>query len=149
MSGNRTKCVLAYSGGLDTSVILGWLIERGYDVIAVYVDLGQPCEDRAATLEKARTCGANTFNNRRTVDQLTACQPTTHFRFKLRTQLLVVSDNKSRDGKSSEDCFNEDRDRWLLLSSKVGHCATHADAPANLHVMQSRCELLATYIVKK
>ena len=58
MSGKRTKCVLAYSGGLDTSVILGWLIERGYDVIAVYVDLGQPCEDRAATLEKARTCGA-------------------------------------------------------------------------------------------
>jgi hypothetical protein len=58
VSGKRTKCVLAYSGGLDTSVILGWLIERGYDVIAVYVDLGQPCEDRAATLEKARTCGA-------------------------------------------------------------------------------------------
>ena len=41
MSGNRTKCVLAYSGGLDTSVILGWLIERGYDVIAVYVDLAK------------------------------------------------------------------------------------------------------------
>ena len=58
MSGKRTKCVLAYSGGLDTSVILGWLIERGYDVVAVYVDLGQPCEDRQAILEKARTCGA-------------------------------------------------------------------------------------------
>ena len=53
------KCVLAYSGGLDTSVILGWLIEKGYDVIAVYVDLGQPCEDREATLAKARTCGAS------------------------------------------------------------------------------------------
>ena len=52
------KCVLAYSGGLDTSVILGWLIEQGYEVIAVYVDLGQPCEDREATLEKARNCGA-------------------------------------------------------------------------------------------
>ena len=48
------KCVLAYSGGLDTSVILGWLIEQGYEVICVYVDLGQPCEDREATLEKAR-----------------------------------------------------------------------------------------------
>ena len=58
MSGKRTTCVLAYSGGLDTSVILGWLIERGYDVVAVYVDLGQPCEDRQAILEKARTCGA-------------------------------------------------------------------------------------------
>ena len=52
------KCVLAYSGGLDTSVILGWLIEQGYEVICVYVDLGQPCEDREATLEKARNCGA-------------------------------------------------------------------------------------------
>jgi len=54
----KNKCVLAYSGGLDTSVILGWLIEQGYDVIAVYVDLGQPCEDREATLAKARDCGA-------------------------------------------------------------------------------------------
>ena len=53
------KCVLAYSGGLDTSVILGWLIEKGYEVITVYVDLGQPCEDRDATLAKARTCGAS------------------------------------------------------------------------------------------
>ena len=54
----NTKCVLAYSGGLDTSVILGWLIDKGYDVVAVYVDLGQPCEDREATLKKARECGA-------------------------------------------------------------------------------------------
>jgi argininosuccinate synthase len=52
------SCVLAYSGGLDTSVILGWLQEEGYDVHAVYVDLGQPCEDREAILKKAQTCGA-------------------------------------------------------------------------------------------
>jgi argininosuccinate synthase len=52
------SCVLAYSGGLDTSVILGWLQDEGYDVHAVYVDLGQPCEDRAATLKKAHDCGA-------------------------------------------------------------------------------------------
>ncbi len=52
------SCVLAYSGGLDTSVILGWLIEEGYDVHAVYVDLGQPCEDRGAILQKARDIGA-------------------------------------------------------------------------------------------
>jgi argininosuccinate synthase len=52
------SCVLAYSGGLDTSVILGWLQDEGYDVHAVYVDLGQPCEDREAILEKARQCGA-------------------------------------------------------------------------------------------
>ncbi len=52
------KCVLAYSGGLDTSVILGWLIDEGCEVHAVYVDLGQPCEDREAILEKARKIGA-------------------------------------------------------------------------------------------
>ena len=55
------SCVLAYSGGLDTSVILGWLSEQGYDVHAVYVDLGQPCEDRQAVADKARTCGAKSY----------------------------------------------------------------------------------------
>ncbi len=53
-----SSCVLAYSGGLDTSVILGWLQDKGYDVHAVYVDLGQPCEDRQAILQKARDVGA-------------------------------------------------------------------------------------------
>ena len=52
------SCVLAYSGGLDTSVILGWLQDQGYEVHAVYVDLGQPCEDREAIMEKARNGGA-------------------------------------------------------------------------------------------
>jgi len=52
------SCVLAYSGGLDTSVLLGWLMEEGFDVHAVYVDLGQPCEDRQAILDKARRIGA-------------------------------------------------------------------------------------------
>ncbi|MGC3969269.1 MAG: argininosuccinate synthase [Pirellulales bacterium] len=52
------SCVLAYSGGLDTSVILGWLQEEGYEVHAAYIDLGQPCEDRQAILDKAKTCGA-------------------------------------------------------------------------------------------
>ena len=54
------SCVLAYSGGLDTSVILGWLQDQGYDVHCAYVDLGQPCEDRDAILKKARDCGAAT-----------------------------------------------------------------------------------------
>ncbi|GAB4155040.1 MAG: argininosuccinate synthase [Planctomycetaceae bacterium] len=52
------SCVLAYSGGLDTSVILGWLQDQGYDVHCVYVDLGQPCEDREAIMQKARDNGA-------------------------------------------------------------------------------------------
>jgi argininosuccinate synthase len=54
----KEQVVLAYSGGLDTSVILGWLMDEGYDVHAVYVDLGQPCEDREAILKKARDVGA-------------------------------------------------------------------------------------------
>ena len=52
------SCVLAYSGGLDTSVILGWLMDEGYDVHAVYVDLGQPGEDRQEVLDKANNAGA-------------------------------------------------------------------------------------------
>jgi len=54
----KKSCVLAYSGGLDTSVILGWLVDQGYDVHAVYVDLGQPCEDRLAICDKAKNTGA-------------------------------------------------------------------------------------------
>jgi argininosuccinate synthase len=54
----REQAVLAYSGGLDTSVLLGWLTDEGYDVHAAYVDLGQPCEDREATLKKAHSTGA-------------------------------------------------------------------------------------------
>ena len=53
-----SKCVLAYSGGLDTSVILGWLMDQGHEVHAIYVDLGQPCEDREAIMQKARDIGA-------------------------------------------------------------------------------------------
>ncbi len=54
----KEKAVLAYSGGLDTSVILGWLMDKGYEVHAVYVDLGQPCEDREAIRKKAQDIGA-------------------------------------------------------------------------------------------
>lgn len=56
--GNIKKVVLAYSGGLDTSVILKWLIER-YDceVIAFSADVGQQ-EDLNAVKEKALKTGA-------------------------------------------------------------------------------------------
>lgn len=37
----KEKVVLAYSGGLDTSVILKWLIDKGYEVIAYVADVGQ------------------------------------------------------------------------------------------------------------
>ena len=35
------KAVLAYSGGLDTSVTIRWLSDQGYQVHAVAVDVGQ------------------------------------------------------------------------------------------------------------
>ena len=52
------KVVLAYSGGLDTSVIIPWLKETyGCEVIACTVNLGQP-EDFEAIHKKALASGA-------------------------------------------------------------------------------------------
>uniref|UniRef100_A0A4W4GHU3 Argininosuccinate synthase n=1 Tax=Electrophorus electricus TaxID=8005 RepID=A0A4W4GHU3_ELEEL len=53
------KCtvVLAYSGGLDTSCILVWLKEQGYDVIAYLANIGQD-EDFDAARKKAERLGA-------------------------------------------------------------------------------------------
>jgi len=53
------KVVLAYSGGLDTSVIIPWLKENyGYEVIALTVDLGQK-EELEPLNEKAIKSGAS------------------------------------------------------------------------------------------
>jgi argininosuccinate synthase len=51
------KLVLAYSGGLDTSVAIKWLQERGYDVIACCLDLGEG-KDLDFVKEKALKVGA-------------------------------------------------------------------------------------------
>jgi argininosuccinate synthase len=51
--------VLAYSGGLDTSVAIGWIAERtGAEVIAVAVDVGQGGEDLTVIRDRALACGA-------------------------------------------------------------------------------------------
>ena len=52
-----SKVVLAYSGGLDTSIILKWLSERGFEVIAFIADVGQN-EDLEAAKSKALSSGA-------------------------------------------------------------------------------------------
>ncbi|WP_225047966.1 argininosuccinate synthase [Lacticaseibacillus kribbianus] len=52
------KLVLAYSGGLDTSVAIPWLQERGYDVIAVCLNVGQPNADMDFIQKKALQVGA-------------------------------------------------------------------------------------------
>ena len=54
----KEKVVLAYSGGLDTSVILKWLIEKGYEVIAFVADVGQD-EDFEECRNKALLLGAS------------------------------------------------------------------------------------------
>lgn len=54
----KEKVVLAYSGGLDTSVILTWLIDRGYDVVAYIADVGQE-DDFEAAKKKALALGAS------------------------------------------------------------------------------------------
>jgi argininosuccinate synthase len=51
------KIVLAYSGGLDTSVAIKWLQERGYDVIACCLDVGEG-KDLDFIKEKALKVGA-------------------------------------------------------------------------------------------
>lgn len=53
------RIVLAYSGGLDTSVAIGWIAEKtGAEVVAVAVDVGQGGEDMNAIRERALACGA-------------------------------------------------------------------------------------------
>ena len=52
------KVMLAYSGGLDTSVILKWLINKGHEVIAYVADVGQD-DDFGAVREKALAIGAS------------------------------------------------------------------------------------------
>jgi argininosuccinate synthase len=53
------RVVLAYSGGLDTSVAIGWIAEEtGAEVVAVAVDVGQGGEDLEAVRKRALECGA-------------------------------------------------------------------------------------------
>jgi argininosuccinate synthase len=54
----RSKCVLAYSGGLDTSVAIPWMIEHlGHDVVALSIDLGE-AKDLRAVQDRALRTGA-------------------------------------------------------------------------------------------
>jgi argininosuccinate synthase len=60
MSENVKKIVLAYSGGLDTSVILPWLKEKyGCEVVAFAADLGQGSKELEGIEEKALASGAS------------------------------------------------------------------------------------------
>ncbi|MEE6297024.1 argininosuccinate synthase [Georgenia wangjunii] len=55
----KERVVLAYSGGLDTSVAIGWIGEQtGAEVVAVAVDVGQGGEDLEVIRQRALDCGA-------------------------------------------------------------------------------------------
>ena len=59
MSSTKDRVVLAYSGGLDTSVAIGWIGEQtGAEVISVAVDVGQGGEDLDVIRQRALDCGA-------------------------------------------------------------------------------------------
>lgn len=60
MAAKSGRVLLAYSGGLDTSCILAWLIEQGYEVYAFLADVGQE-EDFEAAEKKALSIGAKKF----------------------------------------------------------------------------------------
>lgn len=53
----KKSVVLAYSGGLDTSIAVGWLKERGFAVYGYMADVGQPM-DKEKIKKKALDCGA-------------------------------------------------------------------------------------------
>ncbi|MBY8913165.1 argininosuccinate synthase [Bacillus sp. YC2] len=55
---DQKKVVLAYSGGLDTSVAIKWLQEQGYDVVACCLDVGEG-KDLAFVQQKALEVGAS------------------------------------------------------------------------------------------
>ncbi len=58
-SPTQNRIVLAYSGGLDTSVAIGWLAEQtGADVVAVAIDVGQGGENMETIRKRALACGA-------------------------------------------------------------------------------------------
>lgn len=52
------KVVLAYSGGLDTSIILKWLVNKGFEVICYCANVGQQGENYDKVREKALALGA-------------------------------------------------------------------------------------------
>lgn len=59
MASQKDRVVLAYSGGLDTSVAIGWIGEQtGAEVVAVAVDVGQGGEDLEVVRQRAVDCGA-------------------------------------------------------------------------------------------
>lgn len=54
----KEKVILAYSGGLDTSCILKWLLDKNYEVICYMANIGQD-ENFEVAKSKAEKIGAS------------------------------------------------------------------------------------------
>jgi len=83
---NSGKVVLAYSGGLDTSVILKWLINKGYEVVCFIADVGQ-YED----FEKAKAKAADEGNKIVAAAKAEAEQQAVKARESLREQVAALA----------------------------------------------------------
>jgi len=59
VKGSFEKCLLLYSGGLDTSVMIKW-IQENYDckIVCLTIDIGQTADDLEAIRKKALSLGA-------------------------------------------------------------------------------------------
>ena len=60
----KGKVILAYSGGLDTSVAIPWLHEQGYEVVTLTMHVGQQADNLEEIKEKAYVAGARRLRRR-------------------------------------------------------------------------------------
>ena len=113
---NPNKIVLAYSGGLDTSIILKWLSNKGYDVICFVGNVGQD-DDFELIRKKAIDTGASKVY----IDDLREEFVTDYIFAALKatgvadnTVVVVMSDN----GPWRRPCLNLATRNWSSAASR-------------------------------
>ena len=109
MAKAKDKVVLAYSGGLDTTVIIPWLKENyDYDVIAVCIDLGQGDnwkQIKSRALKTAWYSGRTSYpRNPRVLDYL-----------KLGPYIESLGGLKSE--KTNQRLYKREDDSWIDITS--------------------------------
>src|SRR5206468_2357897 len=129
------KVVLAYSGGLDTSIIIPWLKENyAYDVIAMVADVGQG-EDLDAVVAKAYKTGASKVVVRDMREEFLtdyvfpAIAAGAVYEHKYREDCLVYAESRGIPVAASREKIHS-RDRNLLhISHEGGELEDPANAP--------------------
>ena len=107
-----SKAVLAYSGGLDTSVTIRWLGEQGYEVHAVAVDVGQR-EDFDEIVERGEQAGAASVRVVDAVDRFAAefLAPAIKANGLYEGKYPMVSGSRGRDRRGGREGRARDRRR--------------------------------------